>query len=188
MSLTRNLALLIVIIVAMVSSVYVANVIFAAVANTGLEGSHINWVACPGKHPPPYEWQGNVTGPRKWQVNMTFNITVTNSQAKIIVNDALETFTTGKVSERGAVWIVSINYKDKPIMIVPLGKINTPTSQDALKAVQESMVKGWSAGEPKQHGFIYNVPITDSNGNIVGNVIVDGRTGEILTGFPQIRR
>ncbi|MEM2841333.1 MAG: hypothetical protein QXN62_07235 [Candidatus Bathyarchaeia archaeon] len=119
---------------------------------------------------------------------MTVNVTVTDSQAKIIVNDALKTFTAGEVSDRGAVWIVNINYRDKPIMIVPLGKINTPTSQDALKAVQESITRGWSAGEPKQHGFIYNVPIIDSNGNVVGNVRVDGRTGEIPTGFPQLRR
>ncbi|MBS7626611.1 hypothetical protein KEJ51_06200 [Candidatus Bathyarchaeota archaeon] len=184
MSLTRNAVLLIVIIVVAASSAYLANVILTAAANTGLEGPPVNGGACPCKRPLPYEWQSNITGPRKWQVN----ITVTDSQAKIIVNDALKTFTVGEVSDRGAVWIVSINYKGKPIMIVPLGKINTPTSQDALNAVQESLARGWSAGEPKQHGFIYNVPIIDSNGNIISNVRVDGRTGEIHTGFPQLRR
>ncbi|MEM2982007.1 MAG: hypothetical protein QXH17_02445 [Candidatus Bathyarchaeia archaeon] len=178
MSLTRNLVLLTVIIVSAISSAYLANVIFTAVANIGLEGPHINEVTFPVKRPLPH----------KWQVNMTVNVTITDSQAKIIVNDALKTFTAGEVSDRGAVWIVNINYRDKPIMIVPLGKINTPTSQDALKAVQESITRGWSAGEPKQHGFIYNVPIIDSNGNVVGNVRVDGRTGEIPTGFPQLRR
>ncbi|MEM3381352.1 MAG: hypothetical protein QXO75_08595 [Nitrososphaerota archaeon] len=173
MNLTRNVTLLMVVILVTVSSAYAANIVFTAVANTGSEGPPVNWGACLGKRPPPREWQGN----------MTYNVTITDSQAKTIVKDALKEFTVGEVSDRGAVWIVSINYMDKPVTIIPLGKINTPTSQDALKAVQDSIDKGWSAGETKQHGFIYNVPIIDSNGNIICNIRVDGRTGEIPTGF-----
>jgi len=178
MSLTRNVALLIIIIVATVSSAYAANIVFTAVANTGAEGPPVDGGKFLGKRPPPRGWQGN----------MTVNVTVTSSQAKTIVSDALKSLTVGEAYDRGAVWIVIIKYKDKPVTIIPLGKINTATSQDALKAVQDSIDKGWSAGEPKQHGFIYNVPIIDSNGNTVGNIRVDGRTGEIPTGFKPMFR
>jgi hypothetical protein len=83
--------------------------------------------------------------------------------------------------------MVSIKYKDNVVMTVLLAKLNTPTSGVALKAVQDSIGKGWTAGAPKQFGFTYNVPIIDSNGNPVGDVRVDGRTGGIITGFPHGR-
>jgi len=92
-------------------------------------------------------------------------------------------FQIGEVKDGGSIWMVSIKYNDKVVMTVVLGKLNTPTSGDAVKAVQDSMGRGWSAGEPKQHGFTYNVPIIDANGNAVGNIRVDGRTGDITAGF-----
>jgi len=131
-----------------------------------------NW----SRPPRPGNWSGNVT------------VTVTTEQAKTMISNALKEFTVGNVTDRGSVWVVSIKYKDKAVTDVPLGKLNTPTSQDAVKAVQDSMGKGWSTGEPKQHGFIYNVPIIDANGNTISNVRVDGRTGNIAAGFPLLRR
>lgn len=112
-------------------------------------------------------------------------LTVTSEQAKTIVSDAVKEFKVGEVKERRSVWIVSIKYNDKVVMTVLLGKLNTPTSEDALNTVQQSLEKGWSAGEPKQLRLIYNVPIIDANGNTVGNIVVDGRTGNIA-GFPPI--
>jgi hypothetical protein len=114
----------------------------------------------------------------------SITLTVTSQQAKTIVSDAVKAFQVGEANDSGTVWVVSIKYKDMVVMTVLLGKVNTPTSGDAVKAVQDSIGKGWSAGEPKQIGFTYNVPIVDANGNAVGNVRVDGRTGDITPGFP----
>jgi hypothetical protein len=84
--------------------------------------------------------------------------------------------------------MVSIKYKDNVVMTVLLGKLNTPTSEDAVKATQDSMAKGWKTGEPKQLQSIYNVPIIDARGNTVGSIRVDGRSGEITTGFLVLRQ
>jgi len=115
-------------------------------------------------------------------------LTVTSEQAKTIVNDAVKAFTVGEAKDRGNMWMVGITYNGTAVMNVPLGKLNTPTSEDAVKAVQDSMTKGWSAEEPKQFGFIYNVPIIDASGNTISNVRVDGRTGSIAAGFPMLPR
>jgi len=109
-------------------------------------------------------------------------LTVTSEQAKTIVNDAIKEFKVGEAKDGGSVWMVSIKYKDKVVMTVLLAKLNTPTSEDAVKAVQASLGKGWSAGEPKQLQLIYNVPIIDTNNNTVGAIKVDGRTGSITAG------
>jgi nitrogen regulatory protein PII len=113
----------------------------------------------------------------------SITLTVTSEQAKSIVSDAVKALQVGEANDSGTVWVVSIKYKDMVVMTVLLGKVNTPTSGDAVKAVQDSMSKGWSAGEPKQLGFSYNVPIIDANGNAIGNIRVDGSTGEITPGF-----
>jgi len=109
-------------------------------------------------------------------------LTVTSEQAKTIVSNTISEFNVGEAKDGGSVWMVSIKYKDKVVMTVLLGKVNTPTSDDAVKAVQASLGKGWSAGEPKQLQHIYSVPIIDSNGNTVGTIRVDGRTGSIDAG------
>lgn len=109
-------------------------------------------------------------------------LTITSEQAKTIVSDAVKEFTVGETKERSNAWVVSINYKDKVIITALLGKINTPTSEDAAKAVQDSLGKGWIAGEPTQFRFAYNVPIVDANGNTIGSIGVDGTTGDIFTG------
>jgi len=114
-------------------------------------------------------------------------VTVTSDQAKSKVNDAIKDFKVGDVKDRGSTWMVDINYKDKAVMTLVLGKLNTPTSDAALKAVQGS-VTSWKAGDPKQLQSNYNVPIIDANGNTVGNIRVDGRTGDITTGFPSMGR
>jgi len=114
-------------------------------------------------------------------------LTVTSQQAKTIVNDAIKEFRVGEAKDGGSVWIVSIKYKDKVVMTVLLAKLNTPTSEDAVKAVQASLGKGWSAGEPKQLQLIYNVPIIDANNNTVGTINVDGRTGTITAGIRPSR-
>jgi len=57
-----------------------------------------------------------------------------------------------------------------------------------VKAVQNSLGKGWNVGEPKQLQFIYNVPIIDTNNNTVGFIKVDGRTGDIVGGVKPSRR
>ncbi len=113
--------------------------------------------------------------------------TVTSAQAKAKVSDAIREFKVGDAKDRGNTWMVSIKYNDKVIMTVLLGKLNTPTSKDAVTTVQGSM-NGWKTGEPKQLQLVYNVPIMDANGNTVGNVRVDGRSGNIATGFPQLGR
>ncbi len=114
-------------------------------------------------------------------------VTVTSDQAKTKVNDAIKEFKVGDANDRGNVWTVSIKYKDKVVMTVLLGKLNTPTSDAAVKAVQGSM-NSWKAGEPKQLQSNYNVPIIDANGNTVSNIRVDGRTGDITAGFPSPSR
>jgi hypothetical protein len=110
-------------------------------------------------------------------------LAVTSQQAKSTVSDAIKAFQVGDANDSGTVWIVSIKNNDMVVMTVLLGKLNTPTSEDAVGAVKDSMGKGWSAGEPKQMGFGYNVPIVDANGNTVGYVMVDGKTGDITFGF-----
>jgi len=111
-------------------------------------------------------------------------VTVTSQQAKTKVSDAIKEFQVGEAKDIGNGWIVSIKYNGKVVMTVLLGKVNTPTSDNAVKAVQDSIAKGWKAGEPKLLQFSYNVPIIDANGNTIGNITVDGRTGEITAGFP----
>jgi uncharacterized membrane protein YdfJ with MMPL/SSD domain len=185
MGLNRRIAVLAIVIAAVIGSGLVASGAFAAVTNTGSAGS-------PPDSSTATHWRhgtGNMTRP-PWQGNMTRspwqgNVTVTSEQANTIVSDAVNAFQIGEVKDGGSVWMVSIKYNDKVVMTVLLGKLNTPTSGDALKAVQDSIGKGWSAGEPKQHGFTYNVPIIDSNGNPIGNIRVDGRTGDITAGFSQ---
>ena len=182
MGLNRRIAVLAIVIAAIASGL-VASGAFAAVTNTGLAGSPPGFSTAthcrqgPGNATRPV-WQGNVTRPL-WQGN----VTVTSEQAKTIVGDTVTAFQIGEVKDGGSIWMVSIKYNDKVVMTVVLGKLNTPTSGDAVKAVQDSMGRGWSAGEPKQHGFTYNVPIVDANGNAVGNIRVDGRTGDITAGF-----
>jgi hypothetical protein len=127
----------------------------------------------------PSHWKQNWSGNVKRQPTA---LTVTNDQAKTKVNDAIKEFKVGDAKDTGNAWMVSIKYKDKAVMTVLLGKLNTPTSEDAVKAVQDSLKKGWSAGEPKQLQFTYNIPIMDSNNNTIGNIRVDARTGNIGTG------
>jgi len=114
-------------------------------------------------------------------------LTVTSEQAKAIVSDAIKEFKIGEAKDGGSVWMVSIKYKDQVVMTVLLGKLNTPTSEDAVKAVQASLGKGWSAGAPKQFQFDYNVPIVDANNNTIGTIRVDGRTGSITAGVGPSR-
>jgi hypothetical protein len=106
--------------------------------------------------------------------------TVTSDQAKTIVSNAISNFTVGTAMDIGRAWIVSIQYNNNTVMTVILGKINTPTSDDVVTAVKNSLETGWSAGDPTQTRLNYNVAIIDSNGNTIGNIIVNGRTGDIL--------
>ncbi len=112
---------------------------------------------------------------------------ITSEQAKAIVSDAVKQFTVGDVRDRGSVWMVSIKYKDKVLMTIPLGKLNTPTSEDAIKVVQDSLAKGWNVGSPTLARLIYSVPITFGN-NTIGIIHVNGGTGDIITGPPALRR
>ncbi|MEM2530577.1 MAG: hypothetical protein QXL32_05605, partial [Candidatus Bathyarchaeia archaeon] len=109
--------------------------------------------------------------------------TVTGEQAKAIANDSIKEFKVGEAKERGGSWVVRIEYRGKAVMAVVLGKLNTPTAEAAIKAVQDSMARGWSAGDPKQLRSAYSVPILDANGNRIGNIRIDGRTGEVM-GIP----
>ncbi len=117
----------------------------------------------------------------------TPTLAVTSAQVKTTVSDAIKNFTVGDVKERVGAWTVSIKDGNKTVMTVILGKINTPKSEDAINAVKSSLANGWTAGEPKQQRSVYSVPIIDSNGNTIGNIRVDGRTGDIL-GFPSMYR
>jgi len=112
---------------------------------------------------------------------------ITSDQAKTIVSAAIKQFTVGDVRDRGSVWMVSIKYKDKVLMTIPLGKLNTPTSEDATKVVQDSLAKGWNVGSPTLARLIYSVPIIVEN-NTIGIIHVNGGTGEIITGPPILRR
>ena len=112
---------------------------------------------------------------------------ITSDQAKTIVSDAIKQCTVGDVRDRGSVWMVSIKYKDKVLMTIPLGKLNTPTSEDATKVVQDSLAKGWTVGSPTLARLIYSVPIIVGN-NTIGIIHVNGGTGDIITGSPILRR
>ncbi len=117
----------------------------------------------------------------------SITLTITSDQAKTIVSDALNSFMVGGAKDRGSMWVVNVTYNGTAVMNVPLGKINTPTSADAVKAVQNSMTQGWNTGEPKQLGYIYNVPLMDANGNVIGYATVNGSTGHITAGFSMLR-
>ena len=114
-------------------------------------------------------------------------LTVSSEQAKTIASNAIKDLKVGEVKTRGSIMAVGITYNGKVIMNIFLGKVNTPTSEAAIKTVQDSMAKGWSAGEPKQLRFIYFVPINDANGNLIGSIGVDARTGTIAVGLPLHR-
>lgn len=106
-------------------------------------------------------------------------MTVTSDGAETLVSDAIKEFQVGNAKDRGTIWVVGVNYKGKVVMTVTLGKLNTPTSSDAVNAVKDSLSRGWAPGDPKKLGFTYSVPIVDTNGNTIGGVNVDGRTGSI---------
>ncbi len=129
----------------------------------------------------------NFSAPRHWNYSRSVNVTIDSAQAKAVVNAAVPSFSVGEAKDRGNMWAVNIAYNGTVVMNVPLGKVNTPTSSDAVKAVQDSMGKGWSTGEPKQLRFIYNVPIIDASGNVIGYILVNGVTGHIATGFSLLR-
>ena len=133
------------------------------------------------RRPPAMSGRANTT-------KLPTALKVTAEQAKTTASDAVKAFKVGEAKDTGNGWMVSIEYNDKVVMNVLLAKLNTATSADAVKAVQDSIGKGWKVGEPKQLGFNYNVPVIDANGNIVGRIMVDGRTGTITTGFSLMRR
>ena len=133
----------------------------------------------------PVRWKHSLPGNLRGQATV---ITVTSDQAKTKVNDAIKEFKIGDARDAGNVWAVSVKYKDKVVMTVLLGKVNTPTSDDAVKAVQDSIGKGWKAGEPKLLQSTYNVPLIDGRGNAVGNIRVDGRSGNFTARFPLPNR
>jgi|GEM_PF-3480291 hypothetical protein len=110
-------------------------------------------------------------------------LAVTPERARSIANDAIKGFVVGEVRDRGGSWIVRVEYGGKAVMAIALGKLNTPTADEAARAVRESLAKGWSAGEPRQFRSFYAVPILDANGNAVGRIVIDGRTGEVM-GIP----
>jgi hypothetical protein len=112
---------------------------------------------------------------------------VTSAQAKTTVSNAIKNFTIGDVKERVGAWTVTIHYSNKTVMTIILGKINTPTSEDAVNTVKSSLENGWTPGEPKQQRSIFTVPILDTNSNIIGSIRVNGRTGDIV-GFPTVHR
>ena len=112
---------------------------------------------------------------------------ITSDQAKTIVSDAVKQLTVGDVGDRASVWMVNIKYKDKVVMGIPLGKLNTPTSADATKVVQDSLAKGWTVGSPTLARLTYSVPIMVGN-NTIGIIHVNGGTGDIVTGSPILRR
>jgi len=123
-------------------------------------------------------WKG--TG--SWNGTKSWNVTTTSSQAQAIVTETIPSFTIGGANDRGSLWMVNVTYNGTLVMNVPLGKVNTPTSTDAVSAVQASQSKGWTAGTPKLFAFMYSVPIVDSNGNTIGTVRVNGTNGQIITG------
>jgi len=110
-------------------------------------------------------------------------LAVTPEQARSIANDAIKGLKVGEVRERGGSWIVRVEYGGKAVMAIILGKLNTPTADEAARVVRESLAKGWSAGEPRQLRSSYAVPILDANGNVVGRILINGRTGEVM-GIP----
>jgi len=129
----------------------------------------------------------NFSAPRHWNYSRSVNVTIDSAQAKAVVNAAIPSFSVGEAKDRGNMWAVNITSNGTVVMNVPLGKINTPTSSDAVKAVQDSIGKGWSTGEPTQMRFIYRVPIIDADGNVIGYTLVNGVTGHITTGFSLLR-
>ncbi len=129
-----------------------------------------------------HRMHGNFSASRHGNQSRSWNVTTTSAQAQAVVTAAIPSFTIGGAKDSGSLWMVNVTYNSTVVMNVPVAKVNTPTSGDAVNAVQASQGKGWTAGTPKQFAFMYNVPIVDSNGNTIASVRVDGRTGHIITG------
>ena len=110
-------------------------------------------------------------------------LSITSDRAKTMVNDIIKGFQVGDTRDRGTFWVVEVKYEGKLIIGVTLGKINTPTSGDSVNAVKASLGRGWVAGNPVRVGYTYNISILDANGNIVGGVRIDGRTGGVIYGM-----
>ena len=194
--LNRNTAVLVVAIAAIIISTLTATVIFTTPNRSQpmLTPLRQNYAGPPQRPIAAYQtqrgfasshWKHGLPGNLRGQATV---VTVTSDQAKTKVNDAIKEFKVGDARDAGNVWAVSVKYKDKVAMTVLLGKLNTPTSDDAVKAVQDSIGKGWKAGEPKLLQSIYNVPLIDGRGNAVGNIRVDGRSGNFTAGFPLPNR
>jgi hypothetical protein len=168
-----------VIIIAIVGSALAVSVTYTGATNAApdktstCEGRYLNTAV---------RMHGNFSAFRHWNQSRSWNVTTTSTQAQAVVTAAVPSFTVGEAKERGSLWVVNVTYNGKAVMNVPLAKINTPTSRDAVNVVQVSQSKGWTAGTAKQFTFVYNVPIVDSNGNTIGIVRVDGRTGQIISG------
>jgi len=209
---SRNTVVLAVAIAAIIVSVVTASIVFTAQNARSsriatYEGRYFDrsqptftpvrqrYTGMPGRPIATFGMHRGVSTPSHWKQNWSGNVkrpptalTVTNDQAKTKVNDAIKEFKVGDAKDTGNAWMVSIKYKDKAVMTVLLGKLNTPTSEDAVKAVQDSIGKGWKAGEPKQLQSLYNVSIIDALGNTVGNIRVDGKSGDIITRALVLRR
>jgi hypothetical protein len=210
--LNRNTAVLAMAIAAIIVSVVTASIVFTAQNARSsraatLEGRYFDmpqpisiplrqrYTGMPGRPMATFGMHRGVSTPSHWKQNWSGSmrkpstiLTVTSDQAKTKANDAIREFKVGDAKDTGNAWMVSIKYKDKAVMTVLLGKLNTPTSEDAVKAVQDSIGKGWKAGEPKQLQSLYNVSIIDALGNTVGNIRVDGKSGDIITRALVLRR
>jgi hypothetical protein len=194
--LNRNTVVLVVAIAAIVISTLTAAVIFTAPNRSQpmLTQLRQNYAGPPQRPIAAYQMQWS-SAPSHWRQGSLGNlrgqatvITVTSDQAKTKVNDAIKEFKVGDARDAGNVWAVSVKYQDKVVLTVLLGKVNTPTSDAAVKAVQDSIGNGWKTGEPKLLQSTYNVPIIDGRGNAIGNIRVDGRSGNITSRFPLPNR
>lgn len=168
-----------VIIVVVIGSALAMSVTFTTATNAALDktstlGSRYLNTA--------HRMHGNFSAFGHGNQSRSWNVTTTSAQAQAVVTAAIPSFTIGGAKDSGNLWMVNVTYNSTVVMNVPVGKVNTPMSGDALNAVQASQGKGWTAGTPKQFAFMYNVPIVDSNGNTIASVRVDGRTGHIITG------
>jgi len=174
-----------VIILVVMGSSLAVSVSFTAVANAVPDKTSV----CEGRHlTTAFHTHGNFSAlghwnqTRSWNGARSWNVSTTSAQAQAVVTGAIPSFTMGGAKESGSLWMVNVTYNGTVVMNVPVGKVNTLTSDDAVNAVQTSQSKGWSAASPKLFAFVYNVPIVDSNGNTIGNVRVNGRSGHIITG------
>jgi len=160
---------------ALVIVVAVASVVAVTFASTGNLGAAVAQKRTPYEIPyldRPMLRFGN----QSW----SGNVTIDSAQAKALVEAAILNFRAGTVTSSRTDWLVPIEDGKGVVTSIEVSKVSASTAEQAKAIVEESLRKGWKAGEPKLMRTVYDVPILDSKSTAIGYVRVDGRSGEIM--------